>query len=323
MATTIKAPKLDKSLAAEQQKDVFLVDPTFLKLGRNSRINAEAGAATDTVARAWDIYHNGQQQACVVRRLESGELELIAGRGRFDSVDLIRGGFEYGGELFQDAGRKLLVRVDESIKTDEQAFAASIRENVRKEVSPINIASAQAVLRDDFKWTDTQIGELYGYNNTNAIGRFKKLLSAPATVQGLVHTGELSVDAALKLVTLPKGEQAKLLESGEKLTGPKIVEAIAAHAEAKESKAEPKGEPKGNDPGESDDKADPKVTRNVAAFKKWVAEYIDRSFDGVPLEDSDPEAVGFVHGLLDFFAGKGKDQRLWNRFEKLLKQPVK
>lgn len=313
MGSIKNAVKLDKTLQAEQQKDVFLVDPTWIKRGYNSTIHPEPNEKAENVTRAIDIFHNGQQQACIVRKLDGGELELVAGFGRLESVTMLRNGFEFGGESYKDEGRKLLVRIDESLKTEAQAFEASIRENVRKSISDINKAAAQEVLRKDYGYTETKIAELYGYNNVNAVSRLKKLLLAPKEVQERIHKGGLTTDAALKLLSLPKGEQEKLLASGEKITGPKVVEAVAAYKEAKEEPvagAAPKGDTK--------EPAAPSANRNVAAFKKFIAGYIDRELDGVPLSDTAPLTYKLLKGIEEFFKGVGQEPRLWNRVEALI-----
>lgn len=314
-----KTTGLDKTFDATQATDAFWVDPTHLDLGHNSRIHAEADEKQSDLNGAVDIFESGQQQACVVRRKEDGKLELVAGFGRLRRVNLIRGGFEIGGKRFHDADRKLLVRVDESIKTDEDAFAASVRENVRKEVSPVNIAAQQEVLRKDFKWTDKKIAVLYGYNNSNAIKRNKDLLAAPKEVQELVHKGELAVDPALKLLKLPKTEQKALLESGEKLTGPKVTEALIRHAD-KVADAKPDGG-KGETGGGKKDDADktPTVSRNAAALKKYLTESVlNRSFDDEPLVDTNPVVCKLLQGIVDYLNGIGQEQRLWNRIDEVL-----
>ena len=293
MSNATKTTKLDKVYAADKTSEFFWVDPTFLDLGYNSRIHAEVNEKQDDIARAVDIYNGGQLVPCVVRKKEDGKLELIAGFGRCRSVTLIRNGFRAEEVQYHDADRKLLVRIDDSIKTDVDAFVASIRENVRKEVSPINVASQQEVLRKDYGLSDTAISEIYGYNNTNAISRNKKLLTAPQEVQKLVHKGELSVDACVNLLKLPKDKQDELLTSGGKVTAAKVNEVIAAEIEKKEEAAEgPKG-----------DKADAKE-KDVSVRPRNTAAVV-KTLDGI-LDDADAEpalsdtVVAFLKDLKKF-----------------------
>lgn len=290
---SIKAPKLDKVYAADKTQEFFWVDPTFIDLGYNSRIHAEANEKQDDVARAVDIYNGGQLVPCVVRRKDDGKLELVAGFGRCRSVTLIRNGFKADEVHYHDADRKLLVRIDDSLKTDADAFAASIRENVRKEVSPINVAAQQDVLRKDYGWTDTAIAELYGYSNTNAISRNKKLLTAPKEVQELVHKGDLSVDATVNLLKLPKEDQDSLLAGEGKVTAAKVNEVLAARIEKKEAAGEGKAD--------ATEKPTGVRPRNTAALVKTL--------DGI-LDDADAEpalhdaVVAFLKDLKKFVANR-------------------
>jgi len=314
-----EATDVTEIVAPVQATDAFWVDPRTLKSGFNSRVKAEKGEKEQDVARAFDIYNNGQQQAIIVRQKDANTLEVSGGYGRLRSVLLIRDGFEYNGKRYQDAERLILCRVDNSIKSDKDAFLASIRENVRTEVSPLNKALAQEVLRKDFKMTEQEIAGVYQYNNSNAIKRNRDLLKCPEEVQQLVHEEELSLDAALKLMKLPAVRRNKLLTSGEKLTGAIIGEELNAYAEEQETRRASGGG--GSEGGEGSSDGDPaptKVKRNTAKFNKWVEIYIDRELDGEAIETLAPIAVSFVKKLVSYFNGGPGDQALWNAFEKLV-----
>lgn len=319
--------------------DAFWVDPTTVRRGYNSRVLAEVDEAEGDILGAIDIHNAGQQQACVARRTNDGAVELVAGFGRLRKVLKLREGFDHNGARYHKPDLQLLVRIDASIENDKDAFIASVRENVRKEVSPLNIAKQQDVLRKDFKLKDGEIAAIYGYNNTNATARYKKLLSAPDEVQLLVHAGELSTDAALKLLELPKAKQKELLDrvaAGEKLTGSIVAEFINAYLEEKEAKAAAKGEAGsgGGEGGEgegeggaagdsSDDAAPKKQARNAAKLKKWIDAYVNREFDGVPLDETAPLACQFANAIVKYLDGVGGDQKLWNAFNKLVENEAK
>lgn len=309
--------------------ELRLIDPTWVKLGYNSRIHAEVDEKAGDVDGAVDIFKAGQQQPCIVRQLPDDTLELVAGFGRLRKVTMIRNGFQKDGVTYHDPDRLLLVSVDPNIKTDKDAFIASVRENVRNNPSPLNVAEAQKVLRDDFGMSETEIAELYGYNNTNAVGRFKKLLAAPKELQELVHTGELATDTVLKLLELPKAKRDALLEKakaeGRKLTAGEVAEAINAHREELEAKkatggGEGAGGEGGGEGAGDDDAGDApkKQPRNAAKLKKWVEEYVDREFNDEPVKDLAPLAYNFARAVVDYLNGVGGDQKLWNAFAKLL-----
>ncbi len=332
MARKTKTTAPVNSDVATQATDAYWIDPTTVKLGYNSRIVAEVDEKEQDILGAIDIYNAGQQQACVARKLEDGGVELVAGFGRLRKILLLRTGFEHHGVTYHKPDLKLLVRVDDSIKSHKDAFIASVRENIRKEVSALNVAKQQEVLRKDFGLSDTEVAQLYGYNNTNAIARFKKLLTTSEEVQKLVHTGELATDAALKLLELPKAKREELLAkaaAGEKLTGSVVAEAVNAYVEEREAKKAEK-EAAGSEPAEApvEEAAEEEVEakrqpRNAAKLKKWIEEYCDRELDGEAIEDQAPLAYGFVKGLVNYLNGVGGDQALWNRFAKLLDNEAK
>ena len=335
VATVTEAATGEAATTLTPATDAFWVDPTTVRRGYNSRVLAEVDEAEGDILGAIDIHNAGQQQACVARRTNDGAVELVAGFGRLRKVLKLREGFDHNGARYHKPDLQLLVRIDASIENDKDAFIASVRENVRKEVSPLNIAKQQDVLRKDFKLKDGEIAAIYGYNNTNATARYKKLLSAPDEVQLLVHAGELSTDAALKLLELPKAKQKELLDrvaAGEKLTGSIVAEFINAYLEEKEAKAAAaKGEQGGEGDGEGDagdssddsDAAPKKQARNAAKLKKWIDAYVNREFDGVPLDETAPLACQFANAIVKYLDGVGGDQKLWNAFNKLVENEAK
>lgn len=295
---------------------VLEVDPKVLQDGFNSRIKVEANRDATDLERAYSIYKNGQKVPCIVRRLAGGSLELVAGEGRKRSVELIRKGFEYEtgkdkSETVHDPDFKLRVAVDDKLTDDKAAFIASIVENQsRSEVSPLNLALQQKVLRDDFKLGETAIAKIYGYNNTNAINRLKKLLDYSKEVQQQVHDGRLSLDAALKVAKLPEEQQAAVLTATNRVTAAQIGELVAANIEAaakvgkadkedggEESSAGGSGESEG---GEGEDAGWKPEPRNAAALSKFIRGELLVADEG---EEVNPRVKALATATLKFLEG--------------------
>lgn len=294
----------------------ILIDPTWLKLGHNSRVYAETDEKQKDIERAISIATHGQKVPAILRSIPAVEggadgeqYELVAGFGRLRSVNLLRGGFEHKGERYHVPDLQLLAQVDASLTSDVEAFIASAIENVRENPSPLNIAAAQKVLRDYGK-SDTEIARLYGYNNVNSVSRHRKLLDTPAEVQQKVHAGELSLDAANTLMKLPEEQQKKLLESGDKLTTNAIVDAHSAWQE-RENRAAANGGGEGGGERPAEDKG--VAPRNAAALKKFIAENIEAEKDALP-----PEVVAVFDGIQRFLAGSLGVQGLNGRIGKLI-----
>lgn len=303
--------KLDTAYEATKDARGLWVNPTEITGEVNfSRRHEEPKAKDAVVALAASIYHEGQQTPAVVRKV-GDKLVLVGGFTRRDAVNLIRGGFEYQGERLQDADRKLFVVVNDDIKSDKDAAIASVLENVRREVSPINVAEAQKELIEVHGLTMTEVARLYGYNNTNAVSANKKLLELTAEEQKLVHTGKLSRDAAVKLQQLPEDEKAALIAEAKdgKVTAAVVTEKIAEAKEKKETtggtgnKKESEGDTDKDGKGEKDKYA----ARNAAALKKFINE------DIIGNEDIRGDVQAVFAAVVKYLEGKNTGKTILNR----------
>lgn len=267
----MSSKKLDAAYEATKDTTGRWVNPVEITGESNfSRRHEEPKAKDAVVALAASIYHEGQQTPAVVRQV-GDRLVLVGGFTRRDAVNLIRAGFEYQGERLQDADRKLWVTVNDKIKSDKDAAIASVLENVRREVSPINVAEAQRELIDTHGLNLTEVARLYGYSNTNAVSANKKLLELSAEEQKLVHTGKLSRDAAIKLQQLPEEQKAALIAEAKdgKVTAAVVTEKIAENREGATESTEAAEE--STEAAEEKNKYAP---RNAAALKKFIAEEV-------------------------------------------------
>lgn len=152
---------------------------------------------------ALSIAHSGLLQTPVGRvdPLDGSRVELAFGHTRLAAYRQLRDeDVAAGGD--GSPWRELPVDVREL--TDLELFELAIRENIdRKDLSPIEEARAMATYRDEFKRTSTQIGELFGLNDSTVRNRMR-LLELPVPVQERVEAGDITEGTARKLLTVQK-----------------------------------------------------------------------------------------------------------------------
>lgn len=136
-----------------------------------------------------------------VGQLEPVTLRKVKGTDRYKvvfgytRVKAIKWGNENG--LFEPP---LKVKAVTTIGNDENSFKANIIENLeRNDTTPMDDAINHQRLREQYGWTDKQIAELYKCTQQK-VSQYKGLLELPTKEQEKVHTGLLSVNAALLIV---------------------------------------------------------------------------------------------------------------------------
>lgn len=137
---------------------------------------------------AQSIRENGVLQPIIVRKLQTGKFEIVAGERRWRASQL--------------AG---LHEVPAIIKefTDQKALELAIIENVQREdLNPIEEAEAYMKLSEDFNMSQQQIAERVGKERAT-IANALRLLALPRVVQNMVVQKELSVGHAKVLLSLP------------------------------------------------------------------------------------------------------------------------
>ncbi len=141
------------------------------------------------------IMEVGVLQPVVVRPgVEEGTFILIAGERRWRA-----------------ARRAGLGEVPAIVRTpDEQgSLTEALIENLQREnLSPLEEAAAYQQLMEDFGMTHEQIGTRVGKSRA-AVSNTLRLLSLPASIQGLLERGELSAGAARALLGLEDARYAE------------------------------------------------------------------------------------------------------------------
>ncbi len=319
--------KLDPALASENRPTVR-VNPDAVKLGRNSREGVIPGPEA-IYAKAVSIALYGQQSPCLGHK-EGDDIVLDAGFTRLAAVQLLRTtGVDLKGEKdennfplegdagvdrhFQDAELKLWVAINPKVKTAEDAYVASVSENIREDVSPLSQARAFAHLRDSFGWTKTRYATLLGYNNTNHVSGLEKLLQCDVRVQEAVGAGKLSLSAAVATIDLPKTEVTEVLKAvngGKKVTR----DAVAGGAN--------RGGDSDDDEGEGEEGAKPAkprtIARNAAAVKELLLDWADDKDEAANFVLPE-NARNFLNALVKFVEGTRNAAYARKTFEALLK----
>jgi ParB family chromosome partitioning protein len=138
----------------------------------------------------------GVLQPILVRRLESGTNELVAGERRWRAA--------------QRAGLTVIpaiVRTTDDIGSMEQALVENLH---REDLTPLEEAAAYQQLIDDFELTHEQVAARVGKSRA-AITNTIRLLALPPTVQHYLADGQLSAGHGRALLGTPDRAQQEQL----------------------------------------------------------------------------------------------------------------
>ena len=140
------------------------------------------------------IRENGVFQPILVRKATAG-YELVAGERRLRASKL--------------AGKKTIPVIIVDFN-DQQMMEISLLENIqRKDLTPIEEASAYSQLIKKFKYTQEQLAARIGKSRAN-IANMLRLLNLPEEIQKMVNAGKLSYGHARALLSLD--DESKMLK---------------------------------------------------------------------------------------------------------------
>jgi len=141
-------------------------------------------AALDAIAGS--LTEHGMLQPVVLRKLAEG-YELIAGERRWRVAQ--RAGLEKIPAVIRDA-------------TPRESLELAIIENVQREdLNAIEEAQAYRLLVDEMSLTQEQVAERVG-RDRSTVANYLRLLKLPASVQGLIVAGALSMGHARALLAV-------------------------------------------------------------------------------------------------------------------------
>ena len=128
-------------------------------------------------ALAGSIAAAGVLQPLIVRPLDDGRFEIVAGERRWRAA--------------RQAGLDRVPAVVRTSSADERLQAALIENMVREDLNPVEEARACAALVDDLGISKEELARRVGRSRA-AISNLVRLLDLPDDVQGLIEAGELS-----------------------------------------------------------------------------------------------------------------------------------
>ncbi|CAD2266820.1 chromosome partitioning protein ParB [Stutzerimonas stutzeri] len=141
---------------------------------------------------AQSIRNHGVMQPIVVRPVEGGRYEIIAGERRWCAS--------------QQAG---LERVPALVREvpDEAAIAMALIENIQREdLNPIEEAVALQRLQQEFQLTQQQVADAVGKSRVS-VSNLLRLIALPEEIKTLLSHGDLEMGHARALLGLPADQQ--------------------------------------------------------------------------------------------------------------------
>ncbi len=146
---------------------------------------------------AASIKAQGVLQPILVRKLASGQFEIIAGERRWRA-----------------AQKAKLTEVPVIIKEipDDAAMAIGLIENIQREnLNAIDEAFGLQRLVQEFSLTHQEIAEAVGRSRT-AVSNLLRLLNLPPSIQRYLQCGDLEMGHARTLLALPESQQLRAAE---------------------------------------------------------------------------------------------------------------
>jgi ParB family chromosome partitioning protein len=141
------------------------------------------------------IREKGVIQPIVVREIKKDEYEIVAGGRRYSAAKLL--------------GLKEIPTIVKEL-SDKDAFCFAIIENLqRKDLNPIEEATAFMRLIEEFGLTHEDIATLIGKDNTTVVNTLR-LLKLPSPIREALRKGLISRSQARTILNLEAGEQEKL-----------------------------------------------------------------------------------------------------------------
>lgn len=169
---------------------------------------AEDVAATEEVAI--NIYRNGLLQIPSARAV-NGHYELVFGHTRKAAYELLATQGVPAAEIPAD---KRFSEMPLYIHTldDKQMFEMAVAENIkRRDLNPIETASAMQRYMNDFEATSKQAAELFGVNDATVRGKVR-LLDLPEQAQEKIASGAMSEGTGRSLLSMQKVASPKAVE---------------------------------------------------------------------------------------------------------------
>lgn len=169
--------------AVQDVKTLRQLPIEMLKASPNNPRKHFAEAELEDLSRS--IKDKGLLQPIVVRPLEHGEYEIVAGERRWRAA--------------QRAGVHDVPVIVREL-TDGEALEIALVENIqRSDLNPLEEARAYALLIEQFTYTQQQLADSVGKSRSH-IANTLRLMNLPDTVRGQIEQGNLTAGHARALV---------------------------------------------------------------------------------------------------------------------------
>ena len=182
--------------AATSDSDFRQIPVDLLQRGRyQPRVDMHEESLSEL---AESIKAQGVVQPIVIRPINSGRYEIIAGERRWRASQL--------------AGMDEVPAIVREVP-DEAAIAMALIENIQREnLNPLEEATAIKRLIDEFDMTHQEAGEAVGRSRT-AVSNLLRLLDLSVSVKPYLESGELEMGHARALLSLPPELQLKAAQT--------------------------------------------------------------------------------------------------------------
>ena len=185
------------------------------------------------------IKNNGLIQPIVVRKLDTGKYEIIAGERRYRAC--------------RDLGMET-IQVIKISAGNSKSYEISVLENIQREnLNPIEEAESYIMLMEVYGYTQEKLAEKLG-KTRSSISNKTRILKLPEKVKEMVKKGELSYGHARTLLGIPRKEDMESL--AQKIIEKKYSEKSEKNSEKKEKNNEDSVKLYGTDINENYDKHD-------------------------------------------------------------------
>jgi ParB family transcriptional regulator, chromosome partitioning protein len=184
---------------------------------------------------AASIEENGVMQPILVRAIDGGKYEIIAGERRFRASKLAK---------LKEV--PVLIRDDVN---DQKALELALVENIqRQDLNPLEEATGYQQLMDEFSYTQDKLASVVGKSRSH-VANLLRLLSLPDSVKQYVESGDLSMgharaligaEDAASLVKQIVSKQLSVRETEALVRGDAPVQTKESHRPASNPKAAPK-----------------------------------------------------------------------------------
>ncbi len=140
------------------------------------------------------IARNGILQPLVVRRLNTGKFELIAGERRLRAAKALK-------------WDKVPCVVRKDVKSDQSRLVFALVENIQREnLNPIEEALAYKQLNEDYGLTHEEIGQKVGKSRVG-VTNIVRVLQLPAEIQRGMIEGKITMGHAKAILMIPDSEK--------------------------------------------------------------------------------------------------------------------